>query len=328
MINGKEKWLWVLSAVVLVILFLASSTNLLIKEGKKVVHPISIIVGNMTDDNYVNFRKGMDRAALELHADVRFITLYSEGNWPQQLELIQREERDGAQALVIAPADAQAASSVLTRQRVHVPIVFLNGDMRSADQVDACNLTFDYFDLGRQTGEAIVRNHGTGTEVRLLGLQKQDAVSETYRDGLLSALEQAGCIITRHHWNPDKEGSFAAAVEHMAQENGEPVVIAALDSQTLLKVADVRADEADGLLEIAGLYGRGTAVPILNHLDRGRITGLCITDDFTAGYLSVKTAVDRIGNMVTEESITLDSAYIEQDDLRRSEYEKMLYPIE
>ena len=80
MINSKERILWILYGMVLVLLFLLSSTDLIIKEKEMQVYAVSVIVEDTTDDNYVNFRKGMDRAAIEYNLDVSFITLYDERN--------------------------------------------------------------------------------------------------------------------------------------------------------------------------------------------------------------------------------------------------------
>lgn len=328
MITGKEKWPWIISAVALVLLFLASSTDLLIKEEKIKIYPVSVIVNDASDDHYVNFRKGMDQAAMELHADVRFITLYDTGNWLQQKDLILREEKDGAEALVIEPVDENAASVVLNSQRIHIPIVYLNGEISAEGEEDAGSLSFDFYGLGRQMGEAVLRNHSAAASICLLGVQQTDMVSSRFRDGILSVLEPAGCEIIWRQWKPEEENSLRYELEKAADGGHGPMVVIALDPRSLLKAADVMADSRYSVSGIAGLYGRGTAVPILNHLDRGRITGLCVTDDFTAGYLSVKMAVDRINNIISNENPVLKSAYIERDDLRQAEYEKMLYPIE
>ena len=58
------------------------------------------------------------------------------------------------------------------------------------------------------------------------------------------------------------------------------------------------------------------------------IRGLCITDDFSAGYLSVKMAVELAENRMAEEVGNLESRCIRREDLRNVEYEKMLFPIE
>ena len=83
MMTRKEKMLWILYGIVLLLLFLLSSTDLIIKEKKTQVYKISVIIEDISDENYVNFRKGMDRAAIELHADVSLITLYDKGSGEQ-----------------------------------------------------------------------------------------------------------------------------------------------------------------------------------------------------------------------------------------------------
>ena len=99
----QEKILWVILPVVLVILFLLSSTDLIIKEKKTVIYPISIIISDTSDDYFANFRKGADKAAEEYNVDVSFITLYEKGDQDQQLELVKREINDGALAVVLVP---------------------------------------------------------------------------------------------------------------------------------------------------------------------------------------------------------------------------------
>ena len=74
----KEKCSGALWAGVLVLLFLMSSTDLIIKEKKVEIYPISVIIEDANDDYYVNFNKGMDKAAVEFHGDVSFITLYAD----------------------------------------------------------------------------------------------------------------------------------------------------------------------------------------------------------------------------------------------------------
>lgn len=64
---NKGKILWCIWAGILVLLFLMSSTDLIIKEKKIEVYPISVIIEGDNDDYYVNFKKGMDQAAVEFH---------------------------------------------------------------------------------------------------------------------------------------------------------------------------------------------------------------------------------------------------------------------
>ena len=67
---------------------------------------------------------------------------------------------------------------------------------------------------------------------------------------------------------------------------------------------------------------------ILNFLDKGIIKGLCITDDFSAGYLSVKAAIELAEGGAVQTGNYLDSYFIRRGDLRDEKYEKILYPVE
>lgn len=99
----RDTWLWVIYGFVLLFLYLISSTDLLIKERKNEIYPVSVILDDTTDESYQNFKKGVDRAAIELNADVSMITLYEGGDVSQQIERMAREQQDGARALIVMP---------------------------------------------------------------------------------------------------------------------------------------------------------------------------------------------------------------------------------
>ena len=147
----KVNVFWILYGMVLTVLFLLSSTDLIIKEEAAEIYPVSVIIGDASDENYVNFRKGMDRAAVELNADVSFITLYEEGSEKQQRELILRELADGAGALVVAPVEADLLCEMEQESRFPVPVILINGEYETVCELErsAC-FTFDYYGMGRK----------------------------------------------------------------------------------------------------------------------------------------------------------------------------------
>ena len=96
MMTKQEKVLWGLFAGILVILYLLSSTDLIITEKKTEIYPVSVIIGDTSDDYYVNFRKGIDQAAIDYNVDVSFITLFEKYDAKEQMELVRREVDDGS----------------------------------------------------------------------------------------------------------------------------------------------------------------------------------------------------------------------------------------
>lgn len=324
----KVNFFWILYGVVLVILFLISSTDLIIKEEEAEVYPVSVIIGDTTDENYVNFRKGMERAAFEFNGDVSFITLYEKGNLRQQRELMLREQEDGSRTLIVDLVEEEMLSELRAEGLLSIPVICINGEEKTAAGMsNTAALIFDYFDMGCKLGEEILKEHPRAKSVYLLEAEETDRAGRLFSGGLTGALEGAGCKVFPAellYGNERQEEIF----KELAQGEPEELIVAAADPESLLAAAQLLSESEEAAKFVDGLYGRGNTVSILNYLDRGMIQGLCVTDDFSSGYLSVKTAVELAENRSVENITYVESYYIRREDLRNEKYEKMLYPIE
>ena len=149
---NKGKILWCIWAGILVLLFLMSSTDLIIKEKKVEVYPISVIVEGDNDDYYVNFKKGMDQAAVEFHGDVSFITLYAPDDQAQQMELVKREIRDGTRAVILAPVKTEEAVKELEDMSPGCPVILLGQPPLGGQSPDTIGV--DGREVGRLLGGA------------------------------------------------------------------------------------------------------------------------------------------------------------------------------
>ena len=172
----------------------------------------------------------------------------------------------------------------------------------------------------------IKTEHGNQIPYYLFYSSRKSAARQHFQDGVESVLRAGGCEIKKFERHGD--GSIRKIVEELVYPESAQAVIIALDAETLLETAQILADSSVYPEHVSGLYGRGTATPLLNYLDRGVISGLSVTDDFNTGYLSVRRAVEILSNQKTEEETVLESYYIRKEDLRSQEFEKMLYPIE
>ena len=123
--SNREKISWCAGVLLLVMLYLLSSTDRLIKEKKREICRISVIIDNVNDNYYGSFRAGMDMAEKKYQADVNFITLYAENDEEQQEELIVREIKDGANAIILAPVREDLAVMKLDEISPGCPVIFL-----------------------------------------------------------------------------------------------------------------------------------------------------------------------------------------------------------
>lgn len=322
--QGTYRLFFGVSAVILVLLYLMSSTNLIIREKKTEIYPISVIVEDSSDEDYEKLRKGMDRAAQELHVDLNFITLYQPNDQNQQLGLIAREISDGAKAVILSPANPVEAMAGLDEMVLNSPLIILGNIFPHAQA--AAGISIDYMEAGRLLGEAVRENH-KNVSVHLLTKGLEYGYARELYDGIYQVLSAFGYPLSVAVLDTEKDGTWLEEeADFLHTQNG---VMIALDESSLEEAAKILEENESSGGPKPELYGIGGTNRILNYLDKGIIQGLVVHNWFDEGYLSVEKAVEAIqggGNL--KEQTNMKAYYITKEDLRNPVYEKMLYPID
>lgn len=318
----KEKIFMSLYALVLVLLFLMSSTNLIIKERKKEIYRVSVIVEDSKDDYYVNLKKGMDQAALEQNIDVNFITLYERNNSEQQKELVMREIDVGTQAIVLVPVDPVKTIAMLDNMTMDIPVIILGNEEAAGNKVMA-SVSMDYFEAGQAAAGDIMKKEPWDTVVYLFTEGLQYGSNRRFYDGLMSGFTEKGFqvnLIERAF-----ESRFTEVMAERVLKDHNAAVIA-LDTESLIEVAEIKELNQEEFGKVA-LYGYGSTLKILHFMELGIIDGILSENLYNAGYLCMEKAVDAIDNKSIKETVKLEAFFLEKDDILKKEYEKMLYPI-
>lgn len=320
----REGFLWGVLAGGLVLLYLLSSTDLIIKERETEVYPVSIVIGDTTDDYYVNFRKGAEQAADDYNADISFITLFDKGDASQQIELLRREIDDGASAVILEPVDSMECTRFLNERTGGTPIV-VAGSMPVEEPVKSL-ISVDYFEHGQKMGRAITEECNSMLPVYVLTERLENGSTREMYDGLTAVLSEAGYTVQLYEW--ETEETIRRVIEGTVYPGNGRAVIAALDPASTGQAAEIIGGSPVYGIYVAGLYGTGTTPAILNQMDRGMIKGLVVSNEFEQGYLCVENAVKAIRKENLQPRILLDSLYIKKKDLRDPGMEKTLYPID
>lgn len=308
--------------VFLLVLFLMCSTDLIIREPEKEIYQVTVIIEDVRDDQYSNFRKGMDQAAMEFNADVRFVTLYEKLDAAQQIELIEREQQDGADALIIVPVDESMVAEAL--KQIGIPAVLLSS--AEPKSLTAKTIVVDYEKMGEElAGQALAQEQNGCPILLLTDSESSSAAGRCFLEGIEKRLQKEAREFQRVNWEPKE---FLNTLNEIQAAAGQRVVILAESPEILTEAAGLLADEPVLEQRIEGLYGRGGTMTILNELDRGLITGVCVTDDFSRGYSGVRLAVEAQEGPKSPEMLETDFYYIEKQDLRNPAYEALLFPIE
>ena len=263
---------------------------------------LSVMLRDTDSSGWTVARQGMEQAADELGAELRFLTLTAAGDSEEQEALLLREIEGGAAALVVVPADPAALAAALDPWLVVCPTVTLESPMEGASGVVAP----DNARLGAELAGALLEDWDGG-EVLLLDTAGRCAGVSDRLGAAEEALSAAGVPSRRARELPEED---------------VPRWVMAFEPSATQRAAERR--EAEG--RDYALYGVGAAAAVTAQLERGNIAAIAAWSDYAAGYLAVRRAV----NAVRGTEGTLDPLpffILREEDIYAPENQKLLFPI-
>ena len=329
----REKLIWCIFGAILGVLFLLSFTDLIIKEKKAEIYPISVVLDSTTDECYANFKKGVEQAARDYNADVHFVTLYQEGDALQQEELIEREIKGGAQAVIVAPVRELNDPERLESLAYSCPIILLGNHPRSEERrvgkecrsrwSPVTSVIRDYEKEGELLGRAVAEQIDSVSPVYVFAKEKSAGNNRPIYEAFVKMLKTEGfeAVLCSRESGSDFKTVFETILYPEAPK-------AALDAESMTEAAQILNSDDRYTGRLAGVFGVGSTTYLLNQMDKGLIRGLVVHNSYNEGYLSIQKAADGIKKGMKQERICLDSYYIERSDIRSRKFEKMLYPMD
>lgn len=262
---------------------------------------LTVLLRDTDSSGWTVARQGMEQAADELGAELRFLTLGAANDGAEQEALLLREIEDGAAALVVVPADPAALSAALDPWLVVCPVVTLESPMEGAAGV----VSPDNALLGQELAETLLEDWDGG-EVLLLDTAGRCA-------GVSARLAAAEETLAA-------EGIPARRAEELPEE--PPRWVMAFEPSVTQRTAEGR--EAEGW-DFA-LYGVGSAAAITAQLERGNLAAIAAWSDYAAGYLAVRRAVNAVRGTGGTLS-PLPFFILREEDIYAPENQKLLFPI-
>jgi hypothetical protein len=329
--NYKFEKVFIVAIFIMAVLsFITSTTDWIIKENKPVFYPVSIIVNEVGESNFVNFRRGVDRAASEYNVDINFITLFENGNLEDQVIRIKEEIEGGAKALLVAPVCGKGVSerivSATTNKGKSTPLVFFEyKDMSNK----ISSVSVDYKEVGEKLADAVIEERKDKNKARFAYIVYSKSLggyNTVLEETISERLLDEGFLV--EEMAVDEKGTeFSNKLENFSGEDNSAFVIC-LDKSSLLEISDIVKLKPKYRWFISGIYGLGNTTSILSNLEEGIINGLVVWDEYSEGYLSVENAISQIKIFGTKSQELLENYYITSKDLREERFMKMLYPID
>lgn len=282
---------------------------------------VSVIVYGDNVQRWENFQQGINQAALDLNAEVTFLTMTDDINAIEQQGLVSREVRNKAEGLIVAAVDSEKMNMPIQEISKQIPVVMAETGL-SEEVKNITYVTADNKAMGEELAEAIMAEKGETIPIYLVDINQQRDSIRTRKEGLISVLEEDGYKIIP--WQP-RDGSEVLPFIEERQKLVAPGVIVALDELTLETIID----GTPKLQEDFSVYGIGSTAKIVYFLDQGAIKGIVFQDEYNMGYTSMVRLFEKISN---EKGIPTVSGDIEvhsanKDNVHLPEEERLLYPI-
>ena len=263
---------------------------------------LSVLLRDTDSSGWTAARQGMEHAADELGAELRFLTLVNSNDGMEQAELLRREAEGGADGLIAVPAGAGELGAALNQLDSPCPVVALECAVEGGAGV----VSPDNRAVGRSLALALLEDWDGGPVV-LLDTSAACPEAGPRLEAAAEALTEAGVPAVRLSALPDSQ----AAAWMMAFEPAATRQAAAWK-------------EREG--QTFALYGVGSSTAITAHLERGSIAAVAAWSDYAAGYLAVEQAVRAVQER-SQDLEPLAFSIVRGEDIYEPENQKLLFPV-
>lgn len=313
----KNNILYVIAMIVLVALYLISSTDLVYKEQENDIYQISVILNETSDTIFENIKLGMKQVDREWTTEVNIVTLYEANHAKQQIDLIEREVKNGAEAIILFPVEAQLTSQYLMEKKWNIPIVCV-GTQLDQSVVDVW-IHGDEMIRSKEIGRKIIED-GMKHVYTLAPKVERNNTGQRL-EVLKEILGEEAIVLEPLYYDTEEE--LATLITKLNEENkGEGLI--ALDTTSLSLLMDqYRVLEQQNLQ----IYGIGYTNSLLSDLEKGHIRALSIHNDYDLGYLSLVSAVTLLHHQKVPYDQMVIGGLITKENMYGNLYEKILFPI-
>lgn len=284
---------------------------------KRELLELSVLIREADSTGWTAARQGMEQAATDLEAELRFLTLRSPNDVADQRDLLRREVEGGADGIILVPADPVALAEDVRQASAQAAVVTMESDMTMCGAV--AYISADNVEMGEALAQAALNGVPAGGRVILL-----DSASGS--TGILERLSQAARTLAEAGrmvaiCRPSKGQSLGEALEIALEESANAVI--AFEPSALEQTALLLQTMENAPL----VYGTGATGTIVSCLERGNIVAIAAQNEFAAGYLAVEAAAGAARSIPFPGIGPMTFSMIRQENMYAAGNQKLLFPV-
>lgn len=267
---------------------------------------ISVIFREWDSGTWTETRRGMEKAAADFGAELRFLTLQQADSVSEQRQLAEQELKNGADGLVLVPAADSVLEETSPKYR-NIPRVTLE----SVVQEKGLPVTPDNQQIGKMLAEAAAEDFPEGG-VALL----PDSVAGN--SGITQRLKAAEETLSNAGFSILRCGESDRWAE-LSEKADFAIVMETAAADQLLRLLDEQQQKLP-------VYAAGYSQDVLSGLENGTVAAAAVWSGYGMGYQAVQQAVCAIfGDSATRPEIPV--VLVRREDMYEAENQKILFPI-
>ncbi len=289
------------------------------------IYNISIITRGKNSESLMIMKEGIDQAALEMNANISFVTLSEDNSVDEQNDLIKREMNNGADAILISPVDYEKMSEAVDNAASKLPVVQIESKVNSNKILPI--ISCDNFQLGASLGEEVIKMGGSNNKIAIVKNNLEcSSIKERY-DGFMDAIKNTNNEYTLLDITGYKQGDYYRQVRDFLDNNNVDAIVT-FDTAMLESVGQAKKDmsTANNQYSNIQIYGTGSTSKIISFLEEKVVNATAMQNEFNVGYIGVKTAVSMINKKKIDDSV-IYSTVVNSDNMYSNENQRLLFPF-
>ena len=288
-----------------------SVSDLSLLQPKRELIELSVIIREADSTTRAAARQGMEQAAGDLGAELRFLTLTTTNSVQEQRTLLQREVEGGADGIILVPADPAALADDVKKASEKSAVLTLESDMTNSGAF-AC-ISTDNAALGTALGKAVLNGVPPGGTVLLLDSSPLSTGISARLNAAAKALEDSNRVVQRHIFSDHADLWW----------DQSPQAVLAFEPSAL----EQAFQKLQGKRHPPLLYGMGSTSSIAAGLEQGTITAIAAQNEFAVGYLAVEEVVRVVLGKSIAPLAPMEFSMVRQENMYQMENQKLLFPV-
>lgn len=290
----------------------------------------SVILYQYTDDDWSSLLEGIRQAEEDENVVVNYITTSLEDSAENELELIRREIENGAEGILVAPADSAAMAEEMAQIAQTTPVITLETGLGTEE----ADITADNYSMGYLLGQQVasdMEQTGETTVFVIKEYTERQSVLQRFLGFTDAVHARAPEATIQEYQRSEGDFSLPTCIANMYTYSNYGSYIVSLDkycTEALIEAADSSQLTSDGRdIFCQRAYGIGNTEKTVSGLDTGIIKGLVYQNEFNMGYQGLQALIQKSKDKGAQPDVVIRYYYVTRDTLYEAENQRLLFPL-